>query len=60
MLFRERFAKAVIELRQAYPKLIDSIKQVVLHAFGDGEDVAHLRTRMKLRASNLLVRIKTG
>jgi hypothetical protein len=55
-LFRERFAKAVIELRQAYPKLIDSIKQIVLHAFSDGEDITRLRAHLKQRASNLLER----
>lgn len=55
-IFRERFTKAIIELRQVYPKLIDSIKQVVLHAFDDGNDLEVLRTQSKRRAAKLLDR----
>lgn len=56
VVFRDRFAKAVIELREAYPRLIESIRQVVLHAFGDTGDISRLRMQLKQRASKLLDR----
>jgi len=56
LVFRDRFAKAVIELREAYPRLIESIRQVVLHAFGETGDVRRLRQQLKQRASKLLDR----
>lgn len=55
-LFRERFSSAVIELRQAYPRLIENIKQIVLHACGSVMDSGELRPQLKIRASSLLDR----
>jgi len=56
VLFRERFAKAITEIRQAYPRLLEQIGQVVRQALGDGSEIALLRPRMKQRAANLLDR----
>lgn len=51
--FRERFTRAISELRQAYPRLLERIKQVVLHAFGSDQDLAPLRGQLRQRAPNL-------
>lgn len=48
--FREQFSNAIIELKQAYPKLIENIKHVVSESFDRTSSAANLRSRLKERA----------
>jgi hypothetical protein len=55
--FRARFTEAIVELKQAYPKLIDRIKIIIFEVFGgNSTDIEVLRSQLKDRVQHLLAR----
>lgn len=54
--FRERFIQALLELKDAYPKLLENIRQVILRVFGGTciGDLKQLRAQLRRRASHVL------